>query len=347
MSLIPRHVLAVEVFGHPITLSGAVTATVVLAASIVLSYVLRRLILAYSTRQGATHRATWYTVSRIVTYTILALGVMIAISAFGIPMDRLLVVAGGLGIGLGFGLQSLVGNFVSGLVLLFDKSVKVGDYVELVSGVTGEVRDIKIRSTRVVTNDNIDILVPNSEFTNARVVNWTHRDVSRRLRVPFGVAYGTDKEVVKRAALEAAAELPFTLSLEGPRRAQVWLVGFGESSLDFELVVWLGANATKRPAAVQSAYNWALHTALQRHGIEIPFPQRDLNVRQLFGLDGAEARAALGLADVATSPARSDETPGTITPPDYDGANDALDDVSGPASDFADEVAQQDEESTL
>ncbi len=329
--------VAAEAFGHQVSLGEAVSAAVVLLVAIALALVLRRVIIGYSARRGESHRAAWYTVSRIATYTVMTVGVVAAISALGIPLSRLAVVAGGLGIGLGFGLQTIVSNFVSGLVLLFDKSIKIGDYVELASGVTGEVRDIKIRSTRVVTNDNIDILVPNSEFTNATVVNWTHREVSRRLRVPFGVAYGTDKEVVKRAALEAAAELPFALALEGPRRPQVWLVGFGESSLDFELVVWLGAEATKRPAAVQAAYNWALHTALQRHGIEIPFPQRDLHVRTLFGMADEEARRSFGLdAAVAATPPAAERPGGDV-------GNDAVDDVSGPASAYADEMADHDD----
>ena len=160
--------------------------------------------------------STWYTLSRLVTYTVLVLGFFLAISALGVPLSDFAVLGGVIGVGLGFGLQSLFSNFISGIVLLLDKSLKVGDFVELESGVTGEVRDIKIRATTIVTNDNIDILVPNSEFVSGRVVNWTHRDVLRRLRVPFGVAYGTDKNAVKEAALEAAAAVPFTLSLDGP-----------------------------------------------------------------------------------------------------------------------------------
>ncbi len=336
---VPQSPAAVQVFGQPITLGRVVSAVVILVVSIVLAVVLRRLISRYSLRQGESRRATWYTVSRIASYIVLAVGAVVAVSALGISMDKLAVVAGGLGVGLGFGLQMIFSNFISGLILLFDKSVKVGDFVELASGVTGEVRDIKIRATRIVTNDNIDILVPNSEFTTARVVNWTHREVSRRLRVPFGVAYGTDKEVVKGAALEAASELPFTLALEGPRRPQVWLVGFGDSSLNFELVVWLGAEATKRPAAVQAAYNWALHSALQRHDIEIPFPQRDLNLSQLFGLEGADARRALGLTEATDAGAQARRTPPPAKP---ETMNDAVDDVSGPASEYADQVADQD-----
>jgi small-conductance mechanosensitive channel len=165
--------------------------------------------------------------------------------------------------------------------------------VELESGLHGEVRDINMRYTLIATNDNIDILVPNSEFITGRVVNWTHGERSRRLRIPFAVAYGSDKELVKRAALEAAAEVPFTLALDGPRRPQVWLVDFADSSLGFELVVWLTPDATKRPSAVKAAYLWALETALRRHGVEVPYPQRDLHLRSLFGLEREAALAAL------------------------------------------------------
>ncbi len=316
----------VRIFGTEIGLSDVITAAVVLVVTAALAVALRQGILRYSERESNAHRATWYTVSRVVAYTVIAAGVLFAISALGVPLSRFAVLVGALGVGLGFGLQTIFSNFVSGLILLFDKSIKVGDFVELESGVTGEVRDIRIRATRIVTNDNIDILVPNSEFVGGRVVNWTHRDVSRRLRVPFGVSYSADKDAVKGAALEAAAELPFTLAHDGPRRPQVWLVGFGDSSLDFELVVWLTAEATKRPAAVTAAYNWELHTALERHGIEIPFPQRDLHLRSLFGLGHEEARRALRLEDPGVVEAKSPE-PG----PDHHG-NDAIDDVAGEAA---------------
>lgn len=316
-----------EVFGTAVTWAGLVAAAVTLAVAGLVALVLRVAIMRSSQRFTGARRATFYTVSRITTYAVLIVGFLLAVSALGVPVSRLAVLAGGLGVGLGFGLQTVFSNFVSGLILLFDRSLKIGDFVELESGVTGEVRDIKIRATRITTNDNIDILVPNAEFVGGQVVNWTHREVSRRLRIPFGVAYGTDKEEVKRAALEAAAEVPFTLALEGPRRPQVWLVGFGDSSLDFELVVWLNAEATKKPAAVQAAYNWALHTALAAHDLEIPFPQRDLNVRSLFGLDGDDARRALRLAEVSAPRSRPAE-------PRADSGNDAVDDVAGEAADL-------------
>jgi len=207
-------------------------------------------------------------------------------------MAEISVFSGAIGIGIGFGLQAIFSNFVAGIILLFEGSVKVGDFVDLADDLIGEVTEIGIRATRITTNDNIDILVPNSEFINNRMTNWTLREGHRRLRVPFGVAYGTDKELVRRAALEAAANVPHEPKGRGARPPEVWLAGFGESSSDFELAVWLNPSAVKRPGRVKADYNWALETALVQHGIEIPFPQRDLHFRsgrmpaRVEGLDG-------------------------------------------------------------
>lgn len=278
--------------GFSLTVGGLLAAVLAILVALGLSMLLRRALARYGEHQEKVDAAGLYTVSRLLHYVLLAIGILFALEFAGLPITRFALFAGAIGVGLGFGLQSLFANFISGLVLLFGKSLKVGDFVELESDVRGEVRDIKMLSTRIVTNDNIDILVPNSEFVTGRVVNWTYRDVWRRLRVPFGVAYGSDKELVKKAAIEAAAQVPFTLDLEGKRKPQVWLVAFGDSSLDFELVVWLNADATKRPSAVQAAYLWALETALHKYRIEIPFPQRDLHIRSMFGRRGDEALSA-------------------------------------------------------
>ncbi|WP_329741632.1 mechanosensitive ion channel family protein [Dyella sp. A6] len=271
--------LGVHFGGVDVTVGSVLGALLLFAAFLVVARVVKGLLHGYVERHEHINRSSVYTVERLLHYLLMVVGALWALSIAGIPMAKMTVFAGALGVGLGFGLQAIFNNFVSGLILLFERSLKVGDFVELSSGLHGHVRDINIRATRVSTNDNIDILVPNSEFVNGRVVNWTLREVSRRIKVPFGVAYGTDKELVKKAALEAAAEVPFTLSMEGPRAPQVWLVGFGDSSLDFQLVVWLDADATRHPGSVTAAYNWALHTALEKYEIEVPFPQRDLHVR--------------------------------------------------------------------
>lgn len=190
---------AVGAFGASITLNQALSAVGILFAASLIALVLRMIIMRSSRRQQSSHVSTWHTLSRLVTYTVLVVGFFLAISVLGVSLSNFAVLGGAVGVGLGFGLKTLFSNFISGIVLLLDKSLKIGDFVELESGVNGEVRDIKIRSTTIVTNDNIDILVPNSEFVGGRVVNWTHRDVRRRLRVPFGVAYGIEKNVVKEA----------------------------------------------------------------------------------------------------------------------------------------------------
>jgi small-conductance mechanosensitive channel len=216
---------------------------------------------------------------KLVKIGLFTLAILVALRSVGIDLTAFAVFSGAVGVGIGFGLQAVFSNFVAGLILLLEGSLKVGDFVDLESGVTGEVREINIRSTVITTNDNIDILVPNSEFMNGRVTNWTLRDAYRRYRVPFGVAYASDLELVREAALEAAGEVEHTLHGNPRREPQVWLVGFGDSSLDFELVVWLTPEAGKRPARVHADYCWALAHALRRHHIEIPFPQRDLHLK--------------------------------------------------------------------
>lgn len=210
--------------------------------------------------------------------------IMLSLSAVGVDLTVFAVFSGAIGVGIGFGLQSIFSNLMAGIILLLEKSVKVGDFIEFDNGLAAEVREINIRATLVTTNDNIDILVPNEEFIRTRVTNWTLREGFRRIRVPFGVAYGTDKELVKKAALEAASNVPHNLTGPGSKEPQVWLTGFGASSLDFELVVWLRPESVKRPSRVQADYNWALEDALSKYGIEIPFPQRDLHIRS--GLPG-------------------------------------------------------------
>ena len=234
--------------------------------------------------------ASLYAFGKFLHYLILVLGLLIGLSSIGLDITNFTLMAGALGVGIGFGLQGMVNNFVSGLIILFEKSLKQDDFVELESGVVGRVREINFRSTRITTNDNIDILVPNSEFVNGRVTNWTLDEAHRRIHVPFGVSYGSDKERVRQAVLEAAAATEHTLTGIPDREPQVWLVGFGDSSLNFELVVWLNPEAVKRPSLVQAAYLWEIHTALSKHGIEIPFPQRDIHLRSVLGLNEGPAR---------------------------------------------------------
>lgn len=283
----------VQLGDFSLTVGGIVGAILAILGALLISKLIRGAISRYGRRNPRASQAALYTLSRIVHYVLLAVGTLLALNVLGLPLSKFTIFAGALGVGLGFGLQQIFSNFVSGLILLFDRSLKVGDFVQIDDNVRGVVKAIDIRATRITTNDNIDILVPNSEFVSGRVINWTYRSVNRRIRVPFGVAYGVDKELVKKAALEAAAKVPFTLSMEGDRAPQVWLVNFGDSAVEFILAVWLTEAAARRNVAVKAAYMWELDTALKKYKIEIPFPQRDLNVRSLFGMTGNDAFAAL------------------------------------------------------
>lgn len=183
---------------------------------------------------------------------------ILALGYLGFSMGSFAIVSGAIGVGLGFGLQTVISNFVTGIIILIEKIIKVGDFVDLQSGVIGKVTEINLRYTRVTTSDLIDVIAPNSEFTSGRVINWTLIERKRRLHVPFSVA-GT----------ESGEE----------REPDAWLVKFGESSLDFKLVVWVGADLIVSPGKTQAYYLWAIEDELKKKQIEIPFPQRDLHIR--------------------------------------------------------------------
>jgi small-conductance mechanosensitive channel len=216
--------------------------------------------------------------SRLARYIVWVMGTLMGLNYLGIDLSNIALLGSALAVGLGFGLQNIVSNFVSGVIILLERSLKVGDFVELESGVRGHVREIAMRYTRVTTNDALDVLVPNSEFINGRMVNWTFDDSYRRMHVPFGVAYGTPKELVRDAGIAAAKVVDGVVHNEKMKTA-VWLVAYGDNSVNYELVVWADRALTTRPASTHAALMWALDDALQQRGIEIPFPQRDLHIR--------------------------------------------------------------------
>ena len=263
----------------PVTGSDIFRVLIILIVAYLLSRTIRYTIRRVSDRDPTGTQASLYTLSRLSHYTIIIIALFIALSSIGLDFSNLALVAGALSVGIGFGLQSIVSNFVSGLIILFEHTLRVGDYIELDTGLTGTVKAINVRSTLINTNDNIDIVVPNSEFVTTRLTNWTLGERVLRVRIPFGVAYGSDKEVVRQAAIEAADEVPYTLTHIKRRRPDVWLVDFGDSSLNFLLTVWVNREGARRPTRTRAAYLWALETKLTEHGIEIPFPQRDLNLR--------------------------------------------------------------------
>ena len=210
---------------------------------------------------------------------VMIVAVLIALNFLGVNIAALTFFSGALGVGIGFGLQSVFSNFISGVIILMEKSLKVGDFIELQSGLSGVVKEINFRSTVVMTNDNVDIIVPNEAFIKAQLINWTMTEARRRIHVPFGVAYGTSKELVQKAGLEAGTSVPWTYDDRGEHTPQVWLVKFGEFRLEFELIVWLTDEAVLRPQKVMADYIWAMHSALEKHEIHVSMPQRDLHIK--------------------------------------------------------------------
>jgi small-conductance mechanosensitive channel len=265
----------------PITTWDFIQAILSLVITYLLAKFIQNTLIRLKTDENGKIPPAIYTLSRVVFYLIIVLGVIIAFSSMGIDFTKLAIIAGALSVGIGFGLQSVVSNFVSGIIILFEHNIKVGDFIELDSGLKGTVTDIDVRSTIVKTLDNLDIIVPNSELVTAKVTNFTLNDPLVRIHISFGVAYGTDKELVKKAVLEAARRVDITYDDGAKRRPQVWLVGFGDSSLDFELVNWVNPKLGKAtPGSWRALYTWEIESALQRYNIEIPFPQRDIHIKE-------------------------------------------------------------------
>jgi small-conductance mechanosensitive channel len=282
-----------------------------------------------------------YIAEKLTTYGAVVIGFYMGVSALGVDLSGLSLFAGALGVGLGFGLQGVVKEFISGLVLIFDRLIRIGDYLELQTGERGVVAEIGPRAVRLRNNDDRDVLVPNSRLIEQPVTNWTHQNSLRRMHIPFRVAYGSDKAAVRDAVLKAAHDVPFTMDDTPRRKTQVWLVGFGESAMSFELVVWPTLEAVKRPNAAHAAYTWAIEDALRHGGFEIPFPQQELRLRGLFGEEGDAARDSLRLK-VHRKAARADDGGGAVTP------NDAAEDLARGAEEDAENpvpgmMAPQDE----
>ena len=219
-------------------------------------------------------RSLQYAISQIVANGVLVVGVLIVLENTGIHLAALTVFAGAVGVGVGFGLQNIASNFISGLVILAERPITIGDRVE-VAGVAGQVQQIRARSTVILTNDNISMIVPNTKFIDSPVTNWTYGDPRVRFRIPIGVAYGSDVEKVRNALIAAAREHPAALEEPAPN---AFLDKFGDSSVDFELVVW-SAEMSHKPRRFKSDLNFLIERHQREAVIEIPNPQRDLHIR--------------------------------------------------------------------
>jgi small-conductance mechanosensitive channel len=216
----------------------------------------------------------------LIYYAALVVGILILLSTIGFNVSQLGIIFGALSVGLGFGLQTIANNFISGIILLTEQTIQVGDYVELQAGTTGEVRKISIRATIVRTFDGEDVIVPNSELVSSRVNTWSYEDNWRRLKVPFGVSYDSDPAAVVRLAEEAAREVRVTK--EDPAHPlRIMFEGFGNNSLDFSIRPWCWMNELNAQTGMISDYYFVLFKKLKEAGIGIPFPQTELHLKSI------------------------------------------------------------------
>lgn len=212
-------------------------------------------------------------IALIIQIILVTLGFLILLQAVGIDISSLTILVSLIGVGVGFGLQNIANNFISGLIILLERPIQVGDFVKL-EDLTGTVEHIGIRSTEICTLDRVTIIVPNSAFIDSKVINWSHGYPVSRLHIPLGVAYGSAIQQVRQAVLNAVKCHPQVLRYPKP---QLWFEGFGDSSLDFNLLVWI--REPRLQFRIRSDLYYLLEANLRHYQIEIPFPQRDIHIR--------------------------------------------------------------------
>ncbi len=262
-----------EINRTPVTPSSVIMFVIVITVFFLLSRLLQKVLKNQVLARFRIDPGTQYTLSRISHYIIMIIGCLFAFQFIGIDLSGLAVIVGLLSVGIGFGLQNVTSNFISGLILLFERPIKIGDRIT-VGQTEGDVIAINMRSTTIRSLNNISIIVPNTEFISSQVINWSHGDPKVRLDVQVGVSYNSDLDAVIQALREVAEESPTVLKDPTP---DVLFSGFGDSSWNMELRVWL--QDPKNYYSTRSEINCAIVHKFRQFGIEIPYPQRDLHVR--------------------------------------------------------------------
>lgn len=216
-------------------------------------------------------------IANIVRYLLIIVGLVIIFQTTGIDLSALGLLVGALGVGIGFGLQNITNNFISGIIILFERPIKVGDRIEI-DDLAGNIVEISARATTIITNDNIAVIVPNSDFINSRVINWSHNNKEVRLNFPVGVSYNEDPEKIRRLLQEVAKDNSGVLSSPKP---YVLFESYGDSSLNFNLLVWT-SEYIDRPKILRSELYYEIFAKFKEHNVEIPFPQRDIHIKSGF-----------------------------------------------------------------
>lgn len=256
-----------------ISVGIVITALLILYSSYILSVIVQKLMVTSFLSKNDVDKGAQLSIGKLLHYSIMLVGFLLAISALGFELSKLTIIVSALGVGIGFGLKELVNNFVSGLILLFDRPVREGDSIEI-AGVWSTVRKIGLRTTRIETSDEADVIVPNSDLVYQQVTNWTLSNRYARIIIPVGVAYGSDVPLVFKSLLDAAKANNNLVKTHAP---SVLFIGFGESSLNFELRVW-AVEATKRMQVISDLHQ-DIDSRFRKANIEIAFPQMDVHVK--------------------------------------------------------------------
>ncbi len=261
--------------GERITIGVIVTAIALLYLSLFASWLVQRILDEEVYPRKKVDQGVGISVNRLIHYAFVIIGAVIAMSTIGIGLQSLAVLMGAFGIGIGFGLQNIVNNFASGLILLFERSIKVGAVVQI-SGSWGKIKNLGLRATVVETFDHAELIVPNSDLVSTTVTNWTLSDRQIRIILKVGVAYGSDVKLVTSILHSVARENPFVMKFPEP---SVLFMGFGSSSLDFEMRVFV--SDIDNMLSLRSEMNREIDRQFREHNVEIPFPQSDLHIRTM------------------------------------------------------------------
>ncbi|HEY0375356.1 MAG TPA: mechanosensitive ion channel domain-containing protein [Pyrinomonadaceae bacterium] len=262
-----------------ISLASVVIGVAVFVVAIIISRSIRSFMERRMAARANLDPGIQYTVLRLVHYLVITLGVLFGLkTAFSLDLTTLAVVFTALSVGIGFGLQFIAGDLASGFILLFERPVRVGDFITITgpdSKITeGRVQSINLRTTIVMTNDHIAAIVPNSKLVNENLINWSYGERRSRISIPVGVAYDSDVDLVTATLLSAAEGVEHVLEEPKP---SVQFLNFGDYSLNFRLLVW--TTRPRRHPSIKSDINYRIHRLFKEAKIEIPFPQQDLNLR--------------------------------------------------------------------
>lgn len=260
--------------GEPLRINTVLTAILILLFTRLFLWILTEIILYPFYRQNKINAGSQYAINKLLTYFIIVFAVVATLQFLGINLTVLLGGAAALLVGVGLGLQQTFNDLTCGIILLFERTVEVGDIVDM-NGLVGTVKKIGIRTSLVETRESVSVIVPNSKLVAENVVNWSHFDAKARFSISVGVAYGTDTEVVKNALLEVASQHEKIIRRPNP---EVRFVNFGDSSLDFELLFW--SRDLVLIERTKSDIRFAVDKRFREENISIPFPQRDIWVRK-------------------------------------------------------------------